>query len=133
SEHGPKRSFEEFARALADEVNRAVEQLSDIDVEALARTASDEAERARQWVDELARSFRPQSEAPHDVPFGPPAAEDPLRNAGPHPLDLPTTEQGTALAALESGRWGIEPGTNALSVHGEGPGPSDALGLVREL
>jgi hypothetical protein len=64
------------------------------------------------------------------VPY---AGDDPLRHAGPHPLDLPTTEQGAALAALESGRWRVEPGTATLGVHGEGPGPHDALGLVREL
>ena len=46
---------------------------------------------------------------------------------------MPTAEQGIALAALDSGRWTIEPGTTALSVSGGGPGPSDALGLVREL
>ena len=64
---------------------------------------------------------------------GRPTGDDPLRHAGPHPLDLPTADQGVALAALDSGRWGVEPGTSALAVHGEGPGPSDALGLVREL
>jgi hypothetical protein len=46
---------------------------------------------------------------------------------------MPTEEQGLALAALESGRWTVEPGTDTLASHGEGPGPSDALGLVREL
>jgi hypothetical protein len=56
-----------------------------------------------------------------------------LTHAGPHPLDLPTADQGLALAALDSGRWRIEPGTSALSVVGDGPGPRDALGLVREL
>ena len=59
--------------------------------------------------------------------------EDPLREAGPHPLDLPTPDQGLALAALDSGRWRLEPGTSALTVRGDGPGPNDALGLVREL
>jgi hypothetical protein len=63
----------------------------------------------------------------------PPAASDPLRGAAPNALDLPTTEQGQALAALDSGRWIVEPGTEALASGGEGPGPSDALGLVREL
>lgn len=62
-----------------------------------------------------------------------PAAGDPLRGAAPNALDLPTTEQGQALAALDSGRWTVEPGTEALASSGEGPGPSDALGLVREL
>ena len=53
--------------------------------------------------------------------------------ATPHPLDMPTTDQGVALAALDSGRWTLEPGTSILTVRGDGPGPSDALGLVREL
>ena len=53
-----------------------------------------------------------------------------MHHAAPHPLATPTAEQGVALAALESGRWRIESGT--FSVH-DGPGPSDPLGLVREL
>jgi hypothetical protein len=152
SEDRPDRnSFEEVARALAEEVNRAVERLSEIDVDEIARTASAEADRARRWVDEFARWVREQAEAGPDAPVGPaepwqrgsasadrpvrsaPAGEDPLRNAGPHPLDVPTADQGLALAALDSGRWRLEPGTSALAVHGDGPGPSDALGLVREL
>jgi hypothetical protein len=59
--------------------------------------------------------------------------DDPLRGAAPDPLDFPTREQGVALAALESGRWTVEPGSNRLASHGEGPAPSDTLGLVREL
>jgi hypothetical protein len=46
---------------------------------------------------------------------------------------VPTEEQGLALAALDSGRWIVEPGADALAGKGEGPGPSDALGIVREL
>jgi hypothetical protein len=60
-------------------------------------------------------------------------ANDPLRGAAPHPLDMPTDEQGAALAALDSGRWTVEPGSKTLGPVGAGPGPSDALGLVREL
>jgi hypothetical protein len=148
SDDDPDRtSFEDIARMLAEEVSRAVERLSEIDVDELSRTASAEAERARRWVDELGQWLREQSgavgsaafsaaeawERAADRPASRPAGDDPLRNAGPHPLDLPTAEQGLALAAIESGRWRIEPGTAVLSVHGEGPGPSDALGLVREL
>jgi hypothetical protein len=59
--------------------------------------------------------------------------EDPLEGAGPSPLDLPSSEQGLALAAIDSGRWMVEPGTETLTSQGEGPGPSDALGLLREL
>ena len=88
-----------------------------------ARAASAEGERARRWIDDLGQWLREQGGA----------TADPLRHAGPHPLDLPTADQGLALAALDSGRWRVEPGTSALAVHGEGPGPSDALGLVREM
>jgi hypothetical protein len=152
SDEGPDRhSFEDVARALAEEVSRAVERLSQIDVDEIARTASAEAERARRWIDELGRWLREQGDAVAGAPFeaaapwdtaagspdrptqSRPTGEDPLRNAGPHPLDLPTADQGLALAALDSGRWRLEPGTSALAAHGDGPGPSDALGLVREL
>jgi hypothetical protein len=116
-------NFEDVARALADEVSRAIERLSEIDLDEIARAASAEGERARRWIDDLGQWLREQGGA----------TEDPLRHAGPHPLDLPTADQGLALAALDSGRWRVEPGTSALTAHGEGPGPRDALGLVREL
>jgi hypothetical protein len=143
SEERPDRnSFEEIARALVEEMNRAVERLSEVDVDEIVRTARAEAERARRWVEDVAGSLREQG---WDVPFGAAGAwerasepaggavrDDPLREAGPHPLDLPTADQGLALAALDSGRWRLEPGTSALTAQG-GPGPNDALGLVREL
>jgi hypothetical protein len=117
-------SFEDVARALADEVNRAVERLSAIDVDEIARAANEEAERARRWIEDLARSLVQSGDAA-------PRREDaPVRHAPPHPLAMPTLEQGAALAALESGRWRIESGT--FTVH-DGPGPSDPLGLLREL
>ena len=118
------RSFEDVARALADEVNRAVERLSAIDLDDIARAANEEAERARRWIEDLARSLVQTGDAagaPHD---------EPMRHAGPHPLAMPTNEQGVALAALESGRWRIESGT--FTIH-DGPGPSDPLGLLRVL
>jgi hypothetical protein len=118
------RSFEDVARALADEVNRAFERLSAIDLDEIARAANDEAERARQWIEDLARSLaQPGGAAPSP-------ADAPVHPAGPHPLAMPTTEQGVALAALESGRWRIESGTFIVN---DGAGPSDPLGLLREL
>src|SRR5215212_335148 len=109
----PERSgFEDAARALADEVSRAIVRLSEIDVEEIARAASAEAERARRWIDELGRWLGEQGDAIGNAPFGAgeasehgpapadrstrdrPTAEDPLRHAGPHPLDLPTADQG---------------------------------------
>ena len=146
-----RNSFEDVARVLGDEVSRAVERISEIDVEEIARAASAEAARAMRWIDELGRRLREHGDASGGAPFEdaeawetrPVSADrpaqrhagdgDPLRNAEPHPLDLPTADQGLALVALDSGRWRVEPGTTALAVHGEGPGPSDALGLVREL
>lgn len=118
------RNFEDVARALADELNRAVERLSAIDVDDIARAANEEAERARRWIEDLARSLSQTGGA------GPRPEAPPVHHAGPHPLAMPTTEQGVALAALESGRWRIESGT--FTVH-DGPGPSDPLGLLREL
>jgi hypothetical protein len=118
------RSFEDVARALADEVNRALERLSAIDLDDIARAANEEAEHARRWFEDLARSLMPSDEV------APSPEEKPVHRAGPHPLAMPTAEQGMALAALESGRWRIESGT--FSVH-DGPGPSDPLVLLREL
>ena len=128
-----RNSFEDVARVLADEVSRAIERLSQVDVEEIARAAGAEAERTRRWMDELGGWLREQGDALGNAPFATDRTEDPLRHAGPHPLDLPNADQGLALAALDSGRWRVEPGTSALAVHGEGPGPSDALGLAREL
>jgi hypothetical protein len=142
-----RSSFEDIAKAFAEEVTRAIERFSEVDIDELARTASTEAERARLWVDDLGRWLRDQAGAaasagwehapwdttPAPAPASPAAADDPLKHAGPHPLDLPTAEQGVALAALDSGRWRIEPGTSTLAAQGEGPAPRDALGLVREL
>jgi hypothetical protein len=147
SDDDPERpNFDDVARQLADEVRRALERVSDIDVDELTRTASAEADRAREWFEDLARRWGPGttwsgafSDAPADMPPDEPAVRatpdvaDPLREAGPSPLDLPTSDQGLALAALDSGRWRLEPGTSAFVVFGEGPAPRDALGLVREL
>ena len=119
------RSFEDVARALADEVSRAVERLSAIDLDDIARAANEEAERARRWVEDVARSL---AQTGDDAARSP---EDPaVPEAGPHPRAMPTTEQGVALAALESGRWRIESGTFSVR---DGAGPSEPLGLLREL
>lgn len=74
------------------------------------------------------------------TPTGTPAAasDDEVaspRVAGlPHPLDLPTEQQARALAALQSGRWTVEPGTVVLvTTLNRGPGPEDAHALGMEL
>ena len=118
------RSLEDVARALADEVNRAVERLSAIDLDGIARAANEEAERARRWIEDLARALAQTGDAARSP------EDPPVPDAGPPPRAMPTTEHGVALAALESGRWRIESG--AFTVH-DGPGPSEPLGLLREL
>lgn len=147
-------SFEETLRAIARELGRSVERAVDnIDVDDFAQMFGVDAGSAREWMESAGTWLRSHAERfDEEFPgWRPPAGEDafrsekpmrsdsplrgedPLRSAGPHPLDLPTDEQGIALAALESGRWMVEPGTDALAVRGDGPGPSDALGIVREL
>ena len=145
-----RNPLEAFLRSIAEEVGRTVDKVSETDIDGLARTAGLDPDEARAWLDGAATWVREQldqvanpfAERPADAPATAPApdaaparvpADDPLRGAGPSPLDVPTPEQGAALAALDSGRWTVEPGTAALAARGEGPGPSDALGLVREL
>jgi hypothetical protein len=155
-------NLEETLRSIARELGESVQRkAAELDVDELADSIGVDADRAREWVESaagwLGRRFEslgddfkvpdawrtppwgtPPWGAPGRSPGAakPPAPQypgDPLSGAAPHPLDMPTEEQARALAALESGRWSVEPGTDTLSAHGDGPGPSDALGLVREL
>ncbi len=152
-----RENFEDTVRDIAREVGRSVERAMErFDVDDVADRVGIDPDHAREWVDSASGWLRTQFErlgddlaaeaarhgpAPghdagrQDEPASrrPAAGDDPLRSAEPHPLDLPTDEQGLALAALESGRWQVESATGRLIVHGEGSAPSDALGLVREL
>src|SRR5947209_14075011 len=136
-------SFEDALRSIASELGQYIERsLENVDVDDFADhlgvdpgTAGEWAENAGGWLralssglgEEIARRVGSGGSGKKVVPA------DPLRGAAPHPLDQPTDEQGLALAALDSGRWIIEPGADALAARGEGPGPNDALGIVREL
>jgi hypothetical protein len=141
-------NFEDTLRAMARELGESVERaMENIDLDDIAGMVGVDPERAREWAQDAGswlrqqaegfdpRAYRPdqrrtperrESAAPSPTPEGFPTVD-------PHPLDLPTEEQGVALAALDSGRWTVEPGTQMLTARGQGPGPSDALGLVREL
>jgi hypothetical protein len=134
-------SFEEKLRAIARELSESVERAAgQIDLDEIAEAIGISAERAREFADFAGRWLSGRFE---DVPEEPPAQEaqsEPavgedwlLDSHGPHPLDLPTEEQGLALSALDSGRWKVEPGTNVLIAEGQGPSPSNAMGLVGEL
>jgi hypothetical protein len=132
-------SFEERLRSIAREVSRSVERMSEFDVDTFAEAIGADLARARELADSAGRWLSGQGENLGDnkpfwgAPSPPATGDDLLRRAGPHPLDLPTAEQGLALSALDSGRWTVEPGSNALATSGEGPEPSDAMGLVGEL
>lgn len=135
-----QESFEERVRSIVREVSRSIERVAQVDLEEIAEAIGVDPARANEWMDGAMGWLRSQAEGfGGDVtawdtgPDSEPVPEERLRSAGPHPLDLPTGEQGLALAALDSGRWTVEPGTHTLSVHGDGPGPSDAVGLVGEL
>jgi hypothetical protein len=148
-------SFEEKIRAIFKEVSQQIEQAAEsIDLDEVAdrlgvssERVRDFAETAGQWLSDqfgehdLHEHDEPSPEA-HEQQTGafetfqesaPTPEAGAAARSGPHPRDLPTEEQGLALSALESGRWKVAPGTNALSSHGEGPDPRNAAGLVGEL
>jgi hypothetical protein len=148
SDEDKPKSFEETLRAIADEVTRGFERVQRGEGEDVAREYGVDADRLKGFMDIAGGWLRSQADAfnasqsesapapaprhsesrPADTPWTTFPA-----GAGPDPLDVPSDDQGRALAALDSGRWEVEPGTSALSSRGDGPGPSDALGLVREL
>ncbi len=141
-------SIADTVRSVAREVGDSIERmLEQVEFDEPSRSFGIDPDRAHEWAetaghwlrarlaeagDELADRLTGR-EAPSPKSKPAPPADDPLKGAGPSPLDLPTKEQGVALAAIDSGRWTVEPGTETLASHGDGPGPSDALGLVREL
>jgi hypothetical protein len=142
SEHGPDgEGFEETLRSIAEELGRYLERsVENVDLDEFADSIGVDPAVARDWVESAGGWLRAHTQGLGEElarrasgPGRMVSRVDPLGAAGPHPLDLPTDEQGLALAALESGRWTVEPGTEALTAKGDGPGPNDALGIVREL
>jgi hypothetical protein len=136
-----EESFEETLRSIAREAGRSIERAMDnIDLGEVADAIGVDPAMARDWVDSAGSWLRAHAESVGNEMAArvagstrPGAGEEPLLRAAPHPLDLPTDEQGLALAALDSGRWTVEPGTDALAASGGGPAPTEALGIVREL
>ena len=127
-------------RSILREVSQSLERaVSQVDLDEVANVIGVDLVRVRDFADGAVGWLRAQAEGlGGDDPFpsgGPPApavAPDPP-SAGPHPLDLPTAEQGRALAAVDSGRLMVGPGRDALSEDGEWAGSRDAPGLVDEL
>jgi hypothetical protein len=128
--------FEETVRSIVREVSESLEWAAHVDLGDLAEAIGVDPVRVRGLIDSAIGWVRAQADGLGETGAGPRGAavvEDSVRSTGPQPLDLPTREQGMALAALESGRWRVEPGSHALVAQSEGPGPGDAPGLVDEL
>lgn len=134
-------SFEETVRSIVDELGRAIERsVENVDLDDLTDAIGIDSGAAKGWLESAGAWLRAHTESlgeelAHRVGESRRAVpeRDLLAGVAPHPLDLPTEEQGLALAALDSGRWGVEPGSDILALKGDGPGPTDALGIVREL
>lgn len=133
-------SFEETMRSIAREVSRSIERVAQADLDEVANAIGVDLVRVRDFADSAVGWLRGRAEGlvedgthwgggPQDAAVD----DDPLPSAGPHPLDLPTAEQGMALAAVDSGRWTVKPGSDALAADGDGTGSGDAPGLVDEL
>ena len=143
-------NFEDRLRAIADEISRSMQRISDVDMDELSQRYGVDADRARAFADAAGRWLTEHlSDDPLFGRAGPraddgpmdPRAEEPARPApaepdsgsGPHPLDLPNDQQGVALSALDSGRWTVRPGSNQLTASGPGAGParSDVVSELR--
>ena len=129
SDEDPDRpSFEEQLRAFAREFSESVERAAErIDKDKLADEIDRNGERFKELA-QLAGQWLIDQFGFEGAP-----AKPPPRRGGPHPLDVPTEEQGLALSALQSGRWKVKPGTHEL-VAEEGAGdPPETADLVGEL
>lgn len=132
-------SFEDRLKAFADQIAKSL--TSDID-EVAERfgldpdRARDVASTLERWLSERFSDQEPYNVDRPDVPT-PPARTTPTTTfaAGPHPLDLPTPEQGVALSALDSGRFTVRPGSSELAATGVDPDlhVGERTDLVNEL
>ena len=110
-------SFEDRLRAIADEISRSVQRISELDLEELSHRYGVDADRARDFADAASQWLNDHLSAgdplfghvrnPDDDSAGPPRSADldlkgppeagqtqPGRGPGPYPLDLPTDQQG---------------------------------------
>lgn len=133
-------SFEETVRSIVREVTRSIERVTQADLDDVADAIGLDLVRARELADSAVGWLRAHAEGLGEDrafwgggPRGSVVSESPLSGGGPDPRDLPTTEQGMALVAVDSGRWTVEPGSDALATDGERPVFRDAAGLVDEL
>lgn len=129
-----EQKLREIARQIGHSVERVVEE---VDLDEIADRVGIESDRVKELADLATRWLGEQ------FPADPTTARDSQqpasadrgsqRRSGPHPLDVPSEEQGLALSALSSGRWKVQSGTDVLIDDSEGPAPHSATGVVGEL
>jgi hypothetical protein len=133
-------SFEKKVRAIVTDLSESVEGVvKSIDLDEIARQIEIGGERLREFADVTGRWISdrlsdPEAHHAAQAPdLEPESAARTLPRPGPHPLDLPSDEQGRALSALDSGRCKVEPGTDELVGEGGGSSPTDPGEMVGEL
>jgi hypothetical protein len=136
---GADDSFEDRLKAIADQIAKSLTS----DIDEVAQRLGVDADRAREVAGTVERwlsdRFSDQEPSVGDQPDVPAAAQRTAPTVtfgpGPHPLDLPTQEQGIALSALDSGRFAVRPGSGELAGTGADPdlGAGELADLVNEL
>jgi hypothetical protein len=122
---GADDSFEDRMKAIADQIAKSLTS----DIDEVAQRLGVDPDRAREVASNLQRwlSARLSDHEPRvgDQSHVPATAQRTAPTtpfgAGPHPLDLPTPEQGIALSALDSGRFTVRPGSSELAATGADP------------
>ena len=135
------QSFREAVRSIVREVSESIERVAHADLDEVAAALGVDLGSARELAENAVEWLRSQAESLGDdgpsrrsgAPRGGPVGQDRPSRPGPHPLDLPTAEQGRALAAVDSGRWKVEPGSDALEADDEAPASGEISGPVDEL
>ncbi len=132
-------SFEDRLKAFADQIAKSLTS----DIDEVAQRLGVDPDRARdvastleRWLSDRFSDQEPRIVDQPNVPGAPQrTAPTTTFGAGPHPLDLPTPEQGIALSALDSGRFTVRPGSNELAATGADPDPQlgERTDLVNDL
>src|ERR1700761_6573034 len=104
-------NFEDRLRAMADEISRSLQRMSEVDLDDLAERYGLDVDRARTFADAAGKWLSDRLPRGRGAPAGGkpadpdvaeprPGLEKAPAASGPHPLDLPTDAQGLALSAL---------------------------------
>jgi hypothetical protein len=117
-------SFEDRLKAFADQIAKSLSS----DIDEVAQRLGVDPDRARdvastleRWLSDRFSDQEPRGDQPNVAAPPERAAPTTTFGAGPHPLDLPTPEQGIALSALDSGRFAVRPGSSDLVATGANP------------